>query len=193
MRSELISIVKVDTLASLYGLNIYLQKTLYFLVSQRNIELKTSKHEFTDRSDQNKQGFEGKKLSGTEFTAFEENLCQTLPPFSYFDFRVCFACYPPKSFKTICLTCIWLKFVDISFHSMQKHPKYFSLRTAIFLHFWKIVAWSSKLAGGWDKAHNWLKLLTSCGPNLEESGSNAIFCDFFLVVDAAGSTALRRG
>ena len=39
--------------------------------------------------------------------------------FSYLYFRVCFACYPPKSFKTICLTCIWLKFVDISFHSMQ--------------------------------------------------------------------------
>ena len=30
-------------------------------------------------SDQNKQGFEDKKLSRTEFTAFEENLCQTLP------------------------------------------------------------------------------------------------------------------
>ena len=27
---------------------------------------------------QNKQGFEGKKLSGTELTAFEENSCQTL-------------------------------------------------------------------------------------------------------------------
>ena len=78
MRSELISIAKLDTLASLCGLSIYLQKTLYFLVSQRYIELKTSKHEFTDISDQNKQGFEGKKLSGTEFTAFEENLFQTL-------------------------------------------------------------------------------------------------------------------
>ena len=48
-----------------------LQKTLYFLVSQRNIELKTGKHEFTDISDQNKQGFESKKLSGTELIAFE--------------------------------------------------------------------------------------------------------------------------
>ena len=38
--------------------DIYLQKTLYFSVSQRNIELKTSKHEFTDTSDQNKQGFD---------------------------------------------------------------------------------------------------------------------------------------
>ena len=41
--------------------------------------LKTSKHESTDLSHQSRQGFEGKKLSGTEFTAFEENLCQTLP------------------------------------------------------------------------------------------------------------------
>ena len=52
--------------------DIYLRKTLYFLVSRRNIELKTSKHEFTNRSHQNKQGFEDKKFSGTEFTAFEE-------------------------------------------------------------------------------------------------------------------------
>ena len=79
MRSELISIGKLHTLASLCGLNTYLQKTFYFLVLQRNIKLKTSKHEFTDISDQNKQGFEGKKLSRTGFTAFEENLCQTLP------------------------------------------------------------------------------------------------------------------
>ena len=109
MKSELISIAKQDTLASLCGLNIYLQKTLYFLVSQRNIELKTSKHEFTDISDQNKQGFEGKKLSGMEY------------------------------------------------------------------------------------AHNWLKLLTSCWPNLEVSGSNAIFCDFFFVVDVTTSMALGAG
>ena len=36
------------------------------------IGLKTSKHEFTDRIHQNKQGFEGKKLSGKKFLAFEE-------------------------------------------------------------------------------------------------------------------------
>ena len=34
--------------------------------------MKTSKHEFTDRIHQNKQGFEGKKLSGKEFLTFEE-------------------------------------------------------------------------------------------------------------------------
>ena len=51
---------------------VYLQKTLYFLVFHGNIGLKTSKHEFTDKIHQNKQGFEGKKLSGKEFVAFEE-------------------------------------------------------------------------------------------------------------------------
>ena len=43
--------------------------------------------------------------------------------FSYLDFPVCFACYPPKSFKIICLTCIWFKFVDTTFHSSQKKPQ----------------------------------------------------------------------
>ena len=48
-----------------------LRKTLYILVSRRNIELKTSKDGFTDRSHQIKQGFEGKiELSGTQFTEF---------------------------------------------------------------------------------------------------------------------------
>ena len=41
----------------------------------------------------------------------------------YLDFRVCFACYPPEPFKIICLTCIWLKFVDRSFHYSQKPPQ----------------------------------------------------------------------
>ena len=48
------------------------EKTLYFLDFHRNIGLKTRKHEFTDKSHQNKQAFEGKKLSGKEFLAFEE-------------------------------------------------------------------------------------------------------------------------
>ena len=39
------------------------------------MELETSKHEFTDRSHQNKQGFKGNKLKGTEFTTFKENFC----------------------------------------------------------------------------------------------------------------------
>ena len=51
---------------------VYLRKTLYFLVFHRNVGLKTSTYEFTDRIHQNKQDFEGKKLSGKEFVAFEE-------------------------------------------------------------------------------------------------------------------------
>ena len=49
-----------------------LQKTLYFLAFRRNIGLKTGKHEFADRIHQNKQGLEGKKLSGKEFHAFKD-------------------------------------------------------------------------------------------------------------------------
>ena len=51
---------------------VYLQKTRYFLVFHRDIGLKTSIYEFTERIHQNKQGFDGKKLSGKEFVAFEE-------------------------------------------------------------------------------------------------------------------------
>ena len=40
--------------------------------------MKASKHEFTDKSHQNKQGFEGEKLSGTDFTVFQQNVCQTM-------------------------------------------------------------------------------------------------------------------
>ena len=58
--------------------DIYFRKKFCFLVSRPNIEFKTSKHEFTDKSHQNKQGFEGKKLSGTDFTAFQQNVCQTM-------------------------------------------------------------------------------------------------------------------
>ena len=49
-------------------------KDALFLVFHRNIGLKTSTYEFTDRIHQNKQDFEAKKLSGKEFVAFEE--CQ---------------------------------------------------------------------------------------------------------------------
>ena len=65
---KLISIMKFNT--SCFA--VYVQKTLYFLVFHRDIGLKTSKHEFNDRSHQNKQGFEGIKLSRKEFVAFEE-------------------------------------------------------------------------------------------------------------------------
>ena len=39
----------------------------------------------------------------------------------------------------------------------------------------------------------WLKLLISCGPNLEVSGSNAIFAIVFFNVVAATSMALGAG
>ena len=92
--------------------------------------------------------------------------------FSYLDFRVCLACYPPESFRIICLTCIWFKFVDTSFHSLQKpslQDRHFKLREA------------QKHDEGWNQAHNWLNLLTSCGPNLEAIGSNATFLILILV------------
>ena len=72
---------------------------------------------------------EAKGQAGKEFIAFEEHVLQSQPwlsarkifkLFSYLDFSGCFPCYPPKSFKIICLTCIWLKLVDTSFHSSQK-------------------------------------------------------------------------
>ena len=70
MRLNLICIMKFN--ASCFALLVYLQKTLYFLVFHRDIGLKTGKHEFTDRIHQNKQGLEGKKLSGKEFLAFKD-------------------------------------------------------------------------------------------------------------------------
>ena len=62
IRSELTSIAKLDTIFS------------------ANIELETSEHEFTDISHQNKQGFEDKKLSGTDFTAFQNRMCARVWP-----------------------------------------------------------------------------------------------------------------
>ena len=76
--------------------------------------------------------FKAKKLSGTEFTAFEENCVpdsrrgRILYKDSYCLFTsifAFFACYPPEFFKIICLTYIWLKFVDSGLHSSQKPPQ----------------------------------------------------------------------
>ena len=52
------------------------------------MELKTSKHEFTDISHQNKQGFEGKKLRGTDFTAFQQNVWQTMAYSGEFEAKI---------------------------------------------------------------------------------------------------------
>ena len=76
-------------------------------------------------------------------------------------FRVYFACYPPESFKLICFTCIWSKFVDTSFHpsqNPQQNPCHISQFTS----------------------NRGVKLITHRGlglakstPNLEAIGSNA--------------------
>ena len=111
----------LDTWASPCAVaDVDLRETLYFLVSRRNIELKTSKHKFTDIIHQNKKGFKGKKLSGTEFSAFHGKIITSfLPRFS----RFCLLVILQNPSKIICLTCIWLKFVDTSFHSSQKPPQ----------------------------------------------------------------------
>ena len=44
---------------------------------------------------------------------------------------------------------------------------------------------SLKRDGGWNSAHNWLNLLTSCGPNLEGIGRNVIFCELKLKQNTA--------
>ena len=85
--------------------------------------------------------------------------------FSYLDFPVCFPCYPPKSFKIICLTCIWLKFVDTSFHSSQKKSIKHHTHRQTFSQNWKDRCVKLKTPGG----------VTSCGPNMGAIGSNAIF------------------
>ena len=66
----ILKMAKLETLASPRGpifAVFTFERRFIFLVSRRNIELKTSKHEFADRSHQNMQGFEGKKLRGTDF------------------------------------------------------------------------------------------------------------------------------
>ena len=141
IRSKLISIIKFNT--SWFA--VYLQKTLYFLVFYRNIGLKTGKHEFTDRIHQNKQGLEGKKLSGKEVLAFKEyqracvedmaGSANCTQRFSVLFSSSTFASYPPESFKIICFTCIWSKFVYTRFHSSQNPQKKF---LAAFLSFLRV-------------------------------------------------------
>ena len=58
-----ISIIEFYSSASLVLKCLLYKDALFFLGFYRNIELKTSKHEFADIIHQNKQGFEGKKLS----------------------------------------------------------------------------------------------------------------------------------
>ena len=75
-----------------------------------------------------------------------------------------FASYPPQSFKIICFTCIWSKFVDISFHSLQ-NPQQTPCCISQF----------SKNG----RTHRGLGLAKSiCAPNLETTGSNAKFGEY---------------
>ena len=83
-----------------------------------------------------------------------------------------FCLLPPESFKIICLTCIWLKFVTTSVHSSQKPPIYLC---RIYRHF-SSQFFKNRCVNLWNQAHNWLNLLTSCGPNLDSIGSYVIFC-----------------
>ena len=74
------------------------------------------------------KAFKAKSSAGRNLLRLKRTVCQTADYgafhalFSYLDFRGFLACYPPESFKIICLTCIRLKFVDTSFHSPQKPP-----------------------------------------------------------------------
>ena len=108
--------------------------------------------------------------------------------FSYLDFCICFACYPPESFKIICLTLIWLKFVDtLSFHSSQKppHPPWDRQFSQFFE---KSMCEAQNTIGAGTR----LNLLTSPGPNLESIGSNAIFCQLFFLIVRFRRIFIRR-
>ena len=115
MTSELISIAKLDILASLC------HDVLYFFSLSVKYRVKNSKYEFTNIIHQNKQGFDGRKRTegqtGRNSLPFN-NTCSRLQRIGYRHtrfklfflprFPVCFPCYAPESFKIICLTCIWL-------------------------------------------------------------------------------------
>ena len=76
-----------------------------------------------------------------------------------------FASYPPESFKIICFICIWSKFVDTSFHSLQ-NPQQTPCRISQF----------SKNRSVKLITHRGLGLAKFiCAPNLETTGSNAKF------------------
>ena len=158
MTSELIGIMKFNTLASL-GSSVDVTQTLCFFRFPSKYRVKTIYNDFADIIHQNKQGFDGKKANrrpnGKEFIAFQQHVLasvigkQDSKLFSYLDLPVCFACYPPKSFKIICLTCIWLKFVDTSFHSSQKKSQKHHTHRQKFSPTLKDRCVTLKLPGGW--------------------------------------------
>ena len=125
--------------------------------------VKNSKHEFTNIIHQDKQGFDGKKANrrpkGKEFIAFQQHVVQTTGKSaidtqdSLISFSRLFACFilqnPSKSFKIICLTFIWLKFVDTSFHSSQKKSQKHHTRRQTFFQSLKDRCVKLKRPGGW--------------------------------------------
>ena len=83
-----------------------------FYSHRRNIELKTSKHEFTDRSHKKARLWRQKanllRIHCVWRTCVADiadrdsaNCTKRFVLFSYLDFRVCFACYPPTVFCKI--------------------------------------------------------------------------------------------
>ena len=90
MRLRLICIMKLTTSESPREfLFTYKRRFIFGFSSKYRVK---NKHEFVDSSHQNKQNFEGKKLSGLsgkEFIAFEECVWQIRHRFSWSVFRHC--------------------------------------------------------------------------------------------------------
>ena len=117
-----------------------------------------------------------KNMSGrhSRFGELHTKICTVFLPF-----RVYFACYPPKSFKEFA----WLVFGwNLSIQAFILHKicsKSLLCRLPYFSVFKKSVHEANNWLWDWNEPHNWLNLLTSCGPSLEAIGRNAIFYEFF--------------
>ena len=98
--------------------------------------------------------------------------------FSYLDFRVYIACYPPESFKIICLTCIWSKCVDTSFHGhyASQTPQQNPCRISDFSKKW--LRYGNNRPGTGTSHIIGQNLLANFGVT---QTVNAKFCDFFFV------------
>ena len=157
----IISIMKFNTSASLVVKCWHNTNALFFRFPSK-YRVKTSNHDFADIIQQNKQGFDGKKRTEgqTGRTSLHfNNMWSRLRRIGYRHtrfklfflprFPVCFACYAAESFKIICLTCIWLKFVNTSFHSSQKKSQKHHTHWQTFCQSLKDSCVKLKLPGGW--------------------------------------------
>ena len=141
---------------------VYFRNRLYFLVYWPNIELKTSKSINLLIEVIEKARFWRKKANSLRIhwawimcvadiaDCDSVNCTKRFLLFSYLDLRVCFARYPPESFKIICLTCIWSKLVNTSFRSSQNSRRNAPLNGHKFCLFKKIISWNSKRPRGWN-------------------------------------------